>query len=231
MDAVRAVRATQSQTTTRSREVLDDHNLINKGSPQLRGNWRVFILCKTHFISLTISAMELHHLERKKSSDLSVQSVRRPEHANPSNSKEPPEGKMTKSVVSLKSEASVPRQKVVRLARIQFLTLCWTLFHIGWNDGSTGPLIPRIREHYNVSKRNGSSQTYLYLILFHRLDLCWFPWYSYLPVWCVSSWCSSLLNSQRIPQGFLTGAVANIYLTDKLAFGKVLTSTSPFHAN
>ena len=96
--------------------------------------------------------MELHHLERKKSSDLSVQSVRRPEHANPSNSKEPPEGKMTKSVVSLKSEASVPRQKVVRLARIQFLTLCWTLFHIGWNDGSTGPLIPRIREHYNVKE-------------------------------------------------------------------------------
>ena len=37
--------------------------------------------------------------------------------------------------------------------------------------------------------------------------------------------------SENTVQGFLIGAVANIYLTDKVAFGKVFTATSLFHAN
>ena len=36
-------------------------------------------------------------------------------------------------------------------ARIQFATLCWTLFLAGWNDGTTGPLLPRIQEVYHVT--------------------------------------------------------------------------------
>ncbi|KAJ7719020.1 MFS general substrate transporter [Mycena maculata] len=35
-------------------------------------------------------------------------------------------------------------------ARIQLVTLCWTLFLAGWNDGSLGPLIPKIQEVYHV---------------------------------------------------------------------------------
>ncbi|KAJ6473307.1 MFS general substrate transporter [Mycena vulgaris] len=35
-------------------------------------------------------------------------------------------------------------------ARIQLVTLCWTLGLAGWNDGSLGPLIPRIQEVYHV---------------------------------------------------------------------------------
>jgi hypothetical protein len=35
-------------------------------------------------------------------------------------------------------------------AHVQFLALCWTLFLIGWNDGTTGPLLPRIQLVYNV---------------------------------------------------------------------------------
>ena len=38
-----------------------------------------------------------------------------------------------------------------RSARAQFLALCWALFIIGWCDGSTGPLLPRIQEFYDVS--------------------------------------------------------------------------------
>ena len=34
--------------------------------------------------------------------------------------------------------------------RIQFMALCWTLFLIGWNDGCTGPLLPRIKKVYHV---------------------------------------------------------------------------------
>ena len=36
-------------------------------------------------------------------------------------------------------------------ARIQFASLCWTLFLSGWNDGTTGPLLPRIQEVYHVT--------------------------------------------------------------------------------
>ena len=38
-------------------------------------------------------------------------------------------------------------------ANIQFVTLCWTLFLAGWNDGTTGPLLPRIQEVYGVCVR------------------------------------------------------------------------------
>ncbi|KJA28717.1 hypothetical protein HYPSUDRAFT_1082544 [Hypholoma sublateritium FD-334 SS-4] len=37
-----------------------------------------------------------------------------------------------------------------RTSRIQFYSLCCSLFIIGWNDGSTGPLLPRIHEVYKV---------------------------------------------------------------------------------
>ncbi|KAH7098377.1 MFS general substrate transporter [Auriculariales sp. MPI-PUGE-AT-0066] len=33
---------------------------------------------------------------------------------------------------------------------IQFLSLCLSLFIAGWNDGSIGPLIPRIQEYYHL---------------------------------------------------------------------------------
>jgi hypothetical protein len=35
-------------------------------------------------------------------------------------------------------------------ARIQFLSLCWTFFLMGWSDSSTGPLLPRIQSTYHV---------------------------------------------------------------------------------
>lgn len=46
--------------------------------------------------------------------------------------------------------ASTPalRQK----ARLQYLTLCWTLFLAGWNDGTTGPLLPRMQTVYHVRR-------------------------------------------------------------------------------
>jgi hypothetical protein len=35
-------------------------------------------------------------------------------------------------------------------ARVQFFSLCWTIFLAGWSDSSTGPLLPRIQSHYHV---------------------------------------------------------------------------------
>ena len=44
-----------------------------------------------------------------------------------------------------------PTKKEARIALAQFLALCWALFVIGWTDGSTGPLLPRIQNVYDVS--------------------------------------------------------------------------------
>lgn len=34
--------------------------------------------------------------------------------------------------------------------RNYIIACCWCLFLAGWNDGSTGPLLPAIQEHYHV---------------------------------------------------------------------------------
>ncbi|KAI0669536.1 MFS general substrate transporter [Trametes maxima] len=49
---------------------------------------------------------------------------------------------------STAASASTPASR--RKAQLQFITLCWTLFLAGWNDGTTGPLLPRIQSVYNV---------------------------------------------------------------------------------
>ncbi|KAI0064407.1 MFS general substrate transporter [Artomyces pyxidatus] len=41
-----------------------------------------------------------------------------------------------------------PRHR--RYALIHFAALCWCFFLEGWNDGSSGPLLPAIQRHYNV---------------------------------------------------------------------------------
>lgn len=50
------------------------------------------------------------------------------------------------------SSASFPAatDAMKRKARIQFATVCWSLCLAGWNDGTTGPLLPRIQAVYNV---------------------------------------------------------------------------------
>ncbi|KAF8155523.1 MFS general substrate transporter [Crassisporium funariophilum] len=57
-----------------------------------------------------------------------------------------------KALDEVKEEPSAPAltpgQK--NAAHLQFVALCWTLFIAGWGDASTGPLLPRIRQVYNV---------------------------------------------------------------------------------
>ena len=45
---------------------------------------------------------------------------------------------------STSRKAALWREKVV------FAAMCSTLFLAGWNDGTTGPLLPRIQEVYHV---------------------------------------------------------------------------------
>ena len=41
-----------------------------------------------------------------------------------------------------------------RKAKIQFFSLCWTLFLTGWSASSTGPLLPRIQSVYHVPSQS-----------------------------------------------------------------------------
>ncbi|KAI0656947.1 MFS general substrate transporter [Cubamyces menziesii] len=94
--------------------------------------------------------------------------------------------------MSSTTPATSAAQKAVheRKSMMHFLALCWCVFCNGWNDGTTGPLLPRIQEHYHVG----------------------FAVVSLLFV------CNTI--------GFISGAFANIYFTDKFGFGKVLVAGS-----
>ncbi|KAF4594264.1 hypothetical protein EYR40_009067 [Pleurotus pulmonarius] len=63
-------------------------------------------------------------------------------------------GKSSQATVQPTAEGSQEdrqtSKKQATTSRVQFATLCWCLFLAGWNDGTTGPLLPRIREAYNV---------------------------------------------------------------------------------
>ncbi|KAJ7753373.1 major facilitator superfamily domain-containing protein [Mycena maculata] len=86
-------------------------------------------------------------------------------------------------------QSLAPRLKQhVSWERIQLLALYWSIFLAGWNDGSAGPLIPRIQTVYHVNFAI-VSLTFVFA--------------------CV---------------GFISGALINVPLSDKLGFGKVMGS-------
>lgn len=55
--------------------------------------------------------------------------------------------------VTVVPPSELPKTPKIR-GRVQFAVLCWSLFLLGWNDGSTGPLLPRIQEVYHVSRHD-----------------------------------------------------------------------------
>ncbi|KAH9847458.1 major facilitator superfamily domain-containing protein [Lenzites betulinus] len=69
---------------------------------------------------------------------------------------------------------------------VHFAALCGSLFVNGWHDATTGPMLPRIQEKYNIG----------------------FAAVSLIFVFAAT--------------GFLSGAIVNVFLTDRLGFGKVL---------
>lgn len=57
--------------------------------------------------------------------------------------------------------AAEKSRRILR-GRLHFAALCWSFFLEGWNDGSTGPLLPTIQRSYNVRSP---------LLLAHTLSL------------------------------------------------------------
>lgn len=81
--------------------------------------------------------------------------------------------------------SAVPQKARARL-EVQYACLCLALFLAGWNDGTNGPLIPRIQSYYNV---NFTVVSLIFIVN------------------CV---------------GFVAGATANVILTYKVGFGKLM---------
>ena len=46
------------------------------------------------------------------------------------------------------SPKTTAREKKAGL--IQFFAICWCIYVVGWHDGSSGPLLPRIQQEYQV---------------------------------------------------------------------------------
>lgn len=46
------------------------------------------------------------------------------------------------------SRKTTAREKKAGL--IQFFAICWCIYVVGWHDGSSGPLLPRIQQEYQV---------------------------------------------------------------------------------
>ncbi|KAJ7677594.1 major facilitator superfamily domain-containing protein [Mycena rosella] len=59
-----------------------------------------------------------------------------------------PEGLAVESETA--AQTSQPSRRQIILARVQTITLCWAVFLAGFNDGSLGPLLPRIQRVYHV---------------------------------------------------------------------------------
>lgn len=53
------------------------------------------------------------------------------------------------SAVTNRAQTGSPKAR--RWLEVQYACLCFALFLAGWNDGTNGPLIPRIQHHYNVN--------------------------------------------------------------------------------
>lgn len=85
-------------------------------------------------------------------------------------------------------ETAPPEQtrKQIMTENIQFVAVCWSMVLAGWNDGTTGPLLPRIQQVYDVD----------YAIV-SLLFVCA----------CI---------------GFVTGALINVPLSERLGFGKLM---------
>lgn len=131
--------------------------------------------------------------------------------------------------IPVQHDAKITTRQETRTARVQFLALCWSLFLMGWTDGSTGPLLPRIQESYKVGFPC-SFLTVRLMFEFCRLGskqclgyLCW----DVRSVMFIGSWHDTRCGVSSRPylatifQGVVLGALLNMPLIDRLGLGKV----------
>lgn len=85
-------------------------------------------------------------------------------------------------------------------ARIQFAVMCFSLFMAGWNDGTTGPLLPRMQKVYHVQLAHSTmvyKSNWTLMRDFIRSASLWCRSYSSLPAWYVTSSSSQSCRQLR----------------------------------
>lgn len=133
---------------------------------------------------------------------------------------------------SLKISLNSQRRKQKMAERLHLCACFWFAFIIGWNDGSTGPLLPRIREVYHVNDLVSSfflmgrwlicflKRLQVGFILVSMIFVCT-TIVSHLLVW---GWSYFIYK-----KGFIFGALMNFFLTTRLGFGKVKARHPKFY--
>lgn len=97
-------------------------------------------------------------------------------HVGPARSLEATAKTCPQDVGEESKDTRTKKQKATE--RVQFAAVCWCLFLAGWNDGTTGPLLPRIQEVYHVCLSGFLAMPSLVLILYPgQLYGCIFDFY------------------------------------------------------
>ncbi|TFK72081.1 MFS general substrate transporter [Pluteus cervinus] len=88
--------------------------------------------------------------------------------------------------LTVAEDSELPMTKYqLRRSRLQLGALCWGMFLLGWTDGTTGPLLPKIKSVFDVG---------FTLVSLIFVFACF---------------------------GYITGALMNVVLSERLAFGKI----------
>ena len=131
----------------------------------------------------------------------------------------------------IQPDVKVPSKQEIHVARAQFLTLCWTMFVMGWTNSSTGPLLPRIQIFYDVSCNLyviPKAGTIFQTSLFFQVGIGAASWIFVLlrtvsdvyGVLMILECCGDLAYIYDI-QGIIIGALLNIPMSDRLGLGWV----------
>ena len=126
----------------------------------------------------------------------------------------------------IQCNAKVLTKQEAHLARAQFLALCLSMFVMGWTDGSTGPLLPRIQVFYYVSWSRGYSFFNVSWILPRRqVGFATVSWIFALQCTVSAVYWLMILGAIAISlqdiQGVVVGALLNMPVSDRLGLGNV----------
>ena len=112
-------------------------------------------------------------------------------------------------------------KKEARMARAQFLALGWALFVIGWTDGSTGPLLPRIQYVYDVGCRFPLIIFNLSSLAILQIGFGTVSWVFVLQCTVSDRYWVVVITTLHHCQGVVVGALLNMPLNDRLGLGNV----------
>ena len=114
--------------------------------------------------SVDSKSESLHEMGRLPSIYLSERS-RRPSALSRRDSNGSQLGALTDNIINIDGSRSVdvsrppvatpftPTARQRKSGLIQYLAICWSIYVVGWHDGSNGPLLPRIQQEYKVCSK------------------------------------------------------------------------------